>query len=243
MKIIQANIWVGKLKFQLTDFFEEQPADIVCMQEVSDLKGSAGPFFATLEDVVEAGNFSDSAMAPVYRANYMNRDMGFGNAVASKFPIVESKTIFTYGGYQEQADELESDMNVRNFQHLVLDVAGKRLNVLNHHGFYVAGSKAGNQETLRQMNIIAEYIKKLDGPIILCGDLNLTPETESMRVFNGLLTNLSAKNNLTSTFTDLNFNNAVSDYILVNDQVTVNSFEMLEVLISDHKALILDFDI
>lgn len=64
-----------------------------------------------------------------------------------------------------------------------------------------------------------------------------------MQVFSGLLTDLSAKYGLTNTYNNLNFNNAVCDYILVNNKVTVNHFEMSEKLISDHNALILDFDI
>ncbi|MDB5170505.1 MAG: hypothetical protein JWO35_199 [Candidatus Saccharibacteria bacterium] len=243
MKLVQSNIWGGKLEFQLLDFFADQQADIACLQEVNDLKGPSGALFATFDEILEIGNFSDSHMAALHSSNYMNRTLHYGNATASKFPIVERHTIFTYGDYKDNFDMVDDETNVRNLQHIVVDVSGKNLHVLNHHGFFIAGSKAGDDETLRQMHMIANYIKQLDGPVILSGDFNLAPNSESMQVFNDLLTDLSSKFGLTSTYAHLSIHNVVCDYILVNNQVTVNNFQMSDDLISDHKALILDFDL
>lgn len=243
MKLIQSNIWGGKLKFQLQDFFEDQQSDIACLQEVNDLEGPGGALFTTLDEIKSSGNFTHKSMASLNSLRYMRRTMYYGNATLSKFPIVAQNVVFTYGEYKDNFDLIDGDDNMRNLQHVVVQTPDGSLHVLNHHGFFIAGSKKGGPETVRQMSLIADYIKNLSGPVILCGDFNLTPDSESMRVFSGLLTDLSSKYGLTDTYTNLSFNNAVVDYILVNDEVTVNHFEMSEKLISDHNALILDFDI
>jgi endonuclease/exonuclease/phosphatase (EEP) superfamily protein YafD len=57
------------------------------------------------------------------------------------------------------------------------------------------------------------------------------------------LTNLPAQFGLQTTRTELTTKTEVCDYIFVNDSVTVNSFGAIDKLASDHKALILEFDI
>jgi endonuclease/exonuclease/phosphatase family metal-dependent hydrolase len=55
--------------------------------------------------------------------------------------------------------------------------------------------------------------------------------------------NLSAKYRIKSTFNQFNSNDVVCDYIFVNDFVKVRNFKVSNELVSDHKALILEFDI
>ncbi len=48
---------------------------------------------------------------------------------------------------------------------------------------------------------------------------------------------------LTRTYNQFSTVHEVCDYIFVNDRVNVQNFQMSEALISDHKALILDFNL
>ncbi len=167
MKLIQANIWYGKLKYQLNDFFDELQFDIACMQEVQDIKGPSGDLFASLDELAEHGNFDHKSMAAIQSVNYMNRSMLYGIAILSKFPIKEENSIFTNGGFKDNFDMIDDDGNVRNLQHVVVETPAGNLHVLNHHGFFIAGSKTGGPETVRQMSLIADYINNLSGPVIL----------------------------------------------------------------------------
>jgi len=91
------------------------------------------------------------------------------------------------------------------------------------------------------MKELVQYIKKLEGAVILTGDFNLAPHSKSLEQLNKMLSNLSVKANLDTTRNQLTYKKEVCDYIFVNDQVKVKSFEASDELVSDHKALILEF--
>lgn len=244
MKIIQINIWGGKLGQQIIDFLNREKPDFVCMQEVNDLDGRSGyKLFATLDEIKQGAGFKDAFMSATYSSRYMERQLEYGNAILSKLPLASTKTIFTEGQYKSNFDTMKDDGNIRNLQRVTVGVNGKALHILNHHGHWIHGSKAGDEETARQMRIIADGISSLDGPVIMCGDFNLEPNSKSLAVINDKLTNLSIDNGLKRTYTQLSPVNEVSDYIFVNDQVKVRHFAMSETLVSDHKALILEFDL
>lgn len=243
MKLVQSNIWCGKLKHQLIDFIQAEQFDIVCMQEVNDLSGSSGALFATLDELQAAGKFDNSHIAPTYSYNYMNRKLSHGNAILSKIPFLDTDALFTHGAYKDNFDWMSDDNNVRNMEHAVIDVAGGQLHILNYHGYHISPSKSGTPQTVGHMRKIVDYISKLDGSIILTGDFNLAPESESIAVIDSLLTNLSTNNGLENTYTQLSSHQVVCDYIFVNDQVKVTDFFASDALISDHKPLILEFDI
>lgn len=244
MKLIQLNIWGGKLGRQIIDFLQAEQPDIVCMQEVNDLEGRAGyKFFATLDEIKAGSDLDNAFMSPAYASRYMERELEYGNAIASKFPISSSRTVFTNGQYKRNFDITKDDGNIRNLQVVELDTAGTKLNLLNHHGYHIKGSKAGDDNTIKAMQTIAQTIDSLHGPVILCGDFNLAPDSQSINIINQKLTNLSIANKLRSTYNQFGTSDTVCDYIFVNNLVKVRSFKMSDEAVSDHKALILDFDI
>ncbi len=244
MKIIQLNIWGGKLGEQIIDFLQAEKPDFVCMQEVNDLKGQAGyKFFATLEEIKTGAGFSDSFMSAAYSSRYMERELEYGNAILSKLPMLNSKTIFTCGRYKRNFDITQEDGNIRNLQLVEVEIGDARLHILNHHGYHINNSKSGNSETLRQMRLIADTIDSIDGPIIMCGDFNLAPDSQSIGIINDRLTNLSIAHKLKCTYTQLSAVDKVCDYIFVNEQIKVRDFVMSEEILSDHKALVMEFDL
>ncbi len=244
MKIIQLNIWGGKLGQQIIDFFNDEKPDFVCMQEVNDLKGRAGyKFFATLDEIKEGAGFKEAFMSANYSSGYMERQLEYGNAILSNLPFKATKTIFTSGEYKNNFDIVSDDGNIRNLQVTQTEVGGKTLNILNHHGYHLGLNKLGDYRTIRQINMIADTIENLEGPVILCGDLNLSPASDSVKILDKKLTNLSVANDLKRTYNQFSVVNEVCDYIFVNDQIKVVDFKMSDELLSDHKALILNFDL
>ncbi len=242
MKLLQANIWGGRLSNQLSDFMRQQAADFVCFQEVVSTKGD-GFIFETLEHIAASGSYQHVFFSPVFTINLMQKKAGFGNAILSKYPIAEQQTVFTRLEYIEDFDFDEHDYNIRNFQHTVIDVNNKKLHLLNHHGHHIRQHKNGDDETMRQSKIIANYAASLEGPVILTGDFNLSPHSKSLEEINKVLTNLSVEYDLETTRTQLTDKTEVCDYVFVSDDVRVKAFEASDTLISDHKALILEFEI
>lgn len=244
MKIIQLNIWGGKLGLQVVDFLKKEKPDFVCMQEVNDLKGRAGyKFFSTLEEIRDKSGFEYSAMSASYSSRYMERELEYGNAILSNYKILSSKTVFTRGEYRRNFDIEKDDGNIRNLQIAKVATDSGEINFLNHHGHHIQDSKLGDDETVRQMRVIAGAIEKLNGPVILCGDFNLSPESDSIKIIEEKLTNLSVKYGLKNTYNQFGTSSAVCDYIFINDSVNISDFRMADEIVSDHNALILEFSI
>ena len=90
-----------------------------------------------------------------------------------------------------------------------------------------------------------DFLKTVDGEVILCGDFNLLPDTESIKKFSDFgLRNLIYENNITSTRTSFyTKQDKFADYVFVSEGISVEEFKVLPDEVSDHSALYLDFSI
>lgn len=86
--------------------------------------------------------------------------------------------------------------------------------------------------------MIVEYIKKLDGPVVLCGDFNLKPKSESLELINKILINHAKERGVITTRTPLTHKTEVCDYIFTSPDIDVKEFQVLDDIVSDHKALV-----
>lgn len=242
MKILQLNVWGGCLGKQIIEVLKREDPDIVCFQEalVFPKEKQGDLFFSTLDKFRHEGAFTHSFFSPVFGFSYMNEIAQFGNAVLSKSPFQKTETMFTRKEYVEHQD-MFGDFNVRNLQHVEIEVDGGTINVLNHHGHHLSGHKNGDEETLRQCTLIADYIQKLQGPTVLCGDFNLSPESESIGQINSILVNHPKERGVITTRTPLTHKTEVCDYIFTSPDTEVSNFQVLDDIVSDHKALIVEF--
>lgn len=245
MKLIQLNCWCGRIISPLARFLEQEKPDILCLQEAVTLEGGDSVVFLTTDEIQKIINAKSIFISPVFSFGYMKRRANFGNCIISKRPIIKSETIFTADNFMENLDFAETEeSNMRNLQHAVVELGnGKKLNLLNHHGYHIPDHKNGNDETIRQCKIIADYAASLEGPVILTGDFNLAPSSKSIKQIDAVLDNLTTKNNLKSTRTSLTHKTEAVDYIFVNKYINVKEFRAADEPVSDHKALILEFDI
>ena len=243
MKIIQLNIWGGKLGKQIIEILQKETPDLVCFQEVIVFPaGKEGDlFFSTLEKFKQAGDFAHSFFSPVFGFSYMKQKADFGNAILSMHPFQETKAVFTRKEYIDDQEMLDGDFNIRNLQHVTLKVGGENLNVLNHHGHHLHEHKNGDVETVRQCKIIADYVQALQGKTVLCGDFNLAPESSSLSELNMLLVNQCIRTKVSTTRTSLTHKAEVCDYIFTSSNIEVKRFDVLTDIASDHKALVLEF--
>lgn len=244
MKILQLNTWSARIGQSVIDLLQEEDADLVCLQEVLSLESNMPSMLGVpLEGMLEELDYKNVFYSPVFNFRIMNRVGLWGNCIFSKRPFLSKEAMFTNLKFVEDFNFDEHDYNIRNFQHTVVKMNGKDLNVLNHHGHQIPEHKDGDASTMRQMNTIAKYLDELTGPVVLAGDFNLSPHSESLKIINGRLTNLPLKYRLKTTRTLLTHKTEVCDYLFVSKDITVNDFYASKKLVSDHLALILDFDI
>ena len=113
---------------------------------------------------------------------------------------------------------------------------------MNVHGLWNGNGKTDSPERIKQSQKIREFIDSEEAPKILCGDLNLRPDTESVKILGKGLHNLIQIHNITSTRTSLYpKEERFADYIFTSPEIPINAFQVLEAEVSDHSPLLIDF--
>jgi len=140
-------------------------------------------------------------------------------------------------------------LSSRKLQTVRVQREGGDLLIANFHGLWVNGPKTDTPERLDQSRSVAAALKRHAGPKVLCGDFNLLPFTDSVRLLEDEadLRNLVIESGMPSTRTPLyrHYDNPAepnfADYILSSPELRVERFEVLPDLVSDHAPLYAEF--
>lgn len=243
MRLLQINIWQGRLNKNFLKLIEELNPDIITLQELCSSGDIENGFFNNLEEINAKFSYPYQLYSPTHRFQVMNYTVDFGNAILSKNVFRSTNTVFTNLQFKDNFDLKTDDYNIRNIVHAVIETSQGAVNVVTHHGYHVPGSKDGNEVTDKQMEMVLEYIKPLQDKVILTGDFNLHPESRSLQILNNELDNLCISRGIENTRNVFAGRNPeVCDYIFVNSLVKVQNFYVEEKVVSDHQALVLDFE-
>lgn len=246
-KLIQLNLWQGRLIRHAVRFLAQEKPDFVCLQEVYDATDDvpAWDAFSGLKCIQEALPGYHCFFAPLYAFDVNNRRVTSGNAILSRFALQDQHVAFTNGKFV--TNPLSGD-NTRNLQWCQAELPdGKRLSLLNHHGFWFP-SPVGVPESVPKMQQVKDVADSLPQPLIICGDMNVIPQSKPMQLFEGSFENLTKTYGLATTLSPLagafDQNNQVAcDNVLISPGVQANTFTTTDYLVSDHKPLILTFDL
>lgn len=249
---------------KLYQFLLKQDPDIVCLQEIAhSLDPNVDPAFLSKDYVDKATNnlkysfFSPTWMIKNFHQKNFHQQENFdfdfggflksGNYIKSRFRILKKTNIFMtnknikvtdWSGWPERQSKA--------VQVVDLALPKSKLRILNYHGIWTK-EKIGNQSTLKACQKINKLAKEVDYPVIITGDFNLFPDTESMKVFKDSFISLVDKHQIRTTRPKTNelshLEQNVVDYIFVTRGIKVNSFQVLDTDVSDHLPLILDFDL
>ncbi len=148
----------------------------------------------------------------------------------------DQKHYLKYPGFEKYFDL------PRNIQFVVIEKGSKESLIANVHGYWKPGAKLDTKQSLEQSEKIIKFLDKFSCPKILCGDLNLRPDTKSIKILENNLINLITKNNITNTRSSFNDSEEnFADYIFVSPQVNVRKFAVIDEEVSDHLPLYLEF--
>lgn len=119
------------------------------------------------------------------------------------------------------------------------------MTIINFHGLWNGKGKTDNEDRILQSRNIVDFIGGLKGEVVLCGDFNLLPDTESIKIFEDAgLRNLIKEYGITSTRTShYTKPGKYADYVFVSRGVRVKDFKVLPEEVSDHSALLLEMDV
>lgn len=252
MKIVQINVWQGRIFDPLLAFLRDEKPDIVFAQEIFSyphpiIGSSAWKQFRTLEQITEQGGFMHVYFALSTTFPMFGEELSYGNAILSKYPFTHTFTRYTAGPGPVHVDNPNTyDHNLtRNFQHAIIDTGRTKLNLINHHGHWVNHPLGDAQSTVR-LQIVADYITGLEGPTLAGGDLNLSPTSPAIRKFaetTGLRDVLSSTSP-EGTLSAAHFMNEsiFCDYLFASPELKITHTSVSDNLVSDHKALVIEID-
>jgi endonuclease/exonuclease/phosphatase family metal-dependent hydrolase len=265
MKLLSLNVALFEENNEkLAAFIQSQQADFLCLQEVTKRVDTSARTELISKDVIDASSaeLRHSFFAPVWvlskfqKANFHGKelfefDLGgnaeFGNYTKAKYSIVKGQNVFVQNHFSYVTDWSNwPEEDYRGFQVTDLIVEGKELRLINYHGIW-SKDKKGTDRTKKACEVIADYGRKTNGAVIICGDFNLFPDTESIEILNAQFRNLCNDYSINSTRPESNelsnLSRNVVDYMFVNDRVDVRDFQVLPSDVSDHLPLVLEFDL
>jgi len=238
---------MGNLQREVESFINQQNADILCLQEVfsstTDKNFLKNVNFNSLESILENTDYAYLYFEPAFSFSSMGESIEYGNAILSRLPILERRVVFTSGQYTKLSNWEEYSRNNRNAVMVKVLIDKKHVWIVSHHGFHEL-EPLGSEDTVRSMSKLSSSLKKIQEPLILAGDLNVIDQSPAMRVFDNWLRDLTAEFKITDTLSQFGkVRNVPCDHILVSSGINVNAFEVSEEIVSDHAALILDFEL
>jgi endonuclease/exonuclease/phosphatase family metal-dependent hydrolase len=242
MKLITLNIWGGHVRSPLLEFIKShQDIDIFCFQEMyrnapkkisdEDRKLSLN-IFTEFQDLLPAHS---GYFRPVIDEVY-----GIGMFIRKGIKILGEGEIKIhlnpdYPGY--------GPTHPRNLQWAKCIISDVPYTIINVHGLWNGRGKTDTPERIAQSQRIREFMDMLDEPKILCGDLNLRPDTESLKILERGMKNLIQSHNVSSTRTSYYPKpEKFADYIFTSPEINVKRFEVMKDEVSDHAPLLLDFE-
>lgn len=253
MKIISLNTWGGRAgKDNLLNFFNnhKKDADIFCLQEMwaapyEHLEGeSAGALAIRHKDIMVRGVHEVGELLSKHKSYFRPHHMdnyGLLMFVREELPVQGEGEIFVHQ-YKGFIPEGDIGHHARNIQYVTTQLGEKIVTVINFHGLWNGQGKNDSEDRINQSQRIIDFLKTLPGEIVLCGDFNLLPDTESIKLFESFgLRNLIKEFGITSTRTS-RYTKAdkFADYIFISKGLVIKDFKVLPDEVSDHAPLLLE---
>lgn len=250
LKVIQLNIWRGTLLSNALEFLRVENADIILLQEVysnsNNLPGM--PITHRLYQYLQE-KLPDykSVYGPAFTDTTKLGNIESGNAIFSKFPITNITNAFfdvPYKTFDEQ-DQTDFSYNPQTILGAKLDVSGIGLYAFSVHGIW-GHDGLDSDRRLQMGETIVQQIKDKQN-VILGGDFNLLPHTKTVENIEKHVKSVFG-NTLEKTFnmkykTDGGYATAAVDMMFCSENIKVLSKECLDINVSDHLPLVVEFEV
>ncbi len=225
MKIVFLNIWGSHMTEGLVPYIKEQAlnTDVFCLQEATPNAKEACA--RVLNGYVEISDYK-----------FIDHNDNFPQTmfIRNDIELLSSGTLFG------------DDMTIGLAMYAELKIGDKNMYVCNVHGRSRPSDKLDNPDRLKFSQKIIEFFQDKNTPVVIGGDFNIEPTTESLRMFeNHSYRDLIKEHNIPTTRNHLAWDRYpdnkmyFSDYVFLNDKVTLNNFDVDNNEISDHLPMVL----
>ena len=246
MKLISLNTWGGRLSKELATFLviHAKNTDIFCFQEVLH-DATEAPEAA--QGQVDINLFTTITNAlPDYQGYFapiQDKYEGLAMFVRRGIAVKDAGDVFVHRHLNAMHDNDGTTVG-RTLQYVRFTQDDQEYTVCNFHGLWNSRGKGDTPDRLAQSKKVKDFLQAKAGPnVVLVGDFNLDPDTESMAIIQADMRNLITENNITSTRSHYyKWPNKLADYALVSKSVNVRHFEVLQDVASDDLPLLLEFN-
>ncbi len=243
MKLITLNTWGGRIYEPLLEFLEKyKDIDVFCFQEVFhnlDEQSSAADFIFEVDAQPNLFNDLEKALPDFkgYFCAIAGDHYGLALFVRKTIEAMETGEATVYENADYDPNDDVSD-HTRKIQWARIRSDREYL-IMNLHGHWTGQNKNDTPDRLQQSREIISLLEQFpETPKILCGDFNLRPDTESIRMIEKYMVNLIAKHEVQSTRTSLyKKEEKFADYIFTSPEIIVKDFKVLPEEVSDHVPL------
>lgn len=269
MRILSLNCWGGRPNYLLQrEFLARANADVYCLQEVYDAPPELPNSLECMEErhtlsvrphlfeeiarvlpdhwgrfyPASHGYLHDGSTAVKERVGY-----GIATFVRKRIPLLSERMKFIFGEFRHAGwGKPPLPRNAHGLR-LLCPRTGKTYVVVQTHGLWQPDGKEDTPERKTQAGylrgLLMQMMETRDDYAIVCGDLNLLPESETFATLGDFVPrNLITEFNITDTRTSYYKKTPrYADYVLVSQQVEVERFEVpAQPEISDHRPMLLD---
>lgn len=241
MRLITLNIWGGHVREPLHQFIaSQQNVDIFCFQEVYH---NAKEKISTEDRIVSLNIFSElQALLPNHTGYFrpiVDDIYGMSIFINNRIEVLGEGDYLIHHNPNYSG---RGPTHSRILQWIKCRIGEELYAIINVHGLWNGKGKTDTEERIAQSNKIKEFMLAMEGRKILCGDFNLKPDTQSLKMLANDMNNLVDAYKVTSTRTSFYpKEEKFADYIFTSKDIAVNKFEVLQDEVSDHAPLLLDF--
>lgn len=189
--------------------------DLVGLQEVDRFWSSMSQF----SDI--PGELAlKTKMFPAYSVSRERNNGFFGNLILSKYPIM-----------QMWAEDMPGNLERRSFISTQVNINGIKVNFITTHlGLSVS-------DRVQQVTAMMDFVDRLEGPLILVGDLNGDIQDPAVKLLTQSFTEWQDASNYKGQGTFRAKNGVVSskmDYIFTTPEFSFENFVIIDSYVSDH---------
>lgn len=260
--VLFLNIWGGHLFAQLGGWLHRlrEVIDVFCFQEMcscSDSPAGIGETWARVDAYQQLrmllpdheGYFLRSFAKYDYKGPVeYNLERGLAMFVQRRLRVTRMGELFVNGDKDVMIKRGETPSPPRQVQWASISTGEEpAVMIANVRGLWNGEGKGDSPERLEQSKKICTLLEEWRGrgiPVLLGGDLNLHPNTESLRMIGKGMHNLILERGITNTRSSY-YKKAerYADYVFVSPSLyqRLRRFEVLKEEVSDHLAVLVEY--
>ncbi len=242
LKILQWNIWFKERAENIIKLIKEIDPDILCLQELTvGFDNNNNQDVAKLISKKTNLNYN-FALAHKFEDNHVQ-----GNGIFSRFPIIENSNFFVLDvkdstGYSSEGRVCAvSKIQIEKTKTILLATAHLSYN----HKF------TETKEKIREVKTLLKYLKKYREKVIFTGDLNISPNTKSIKLIEKQLVhcgpNYKEPTWTTKPFSYNGFEETKLrwrlDYAFATKDIKVISSKIIKTKYSDHLPVLIEVEV